>query len=55
MVECCAVQRRIGAADPALSVGANMHLSSMGFMVEHWKRQWALGLPWTFELTEQPG
>ncbi|WP_158889683.1 acyl-CoA dehydrogenase family protein [Amycolatopsis anabasis] len=38
LVECCAVQRRIGAADPALSIGANMHLFSLGFMVEHWIR-----------------
>ncbi|WP_424186633.1 acyl-CoA dehydrogenase family protein [Actinokineospora sp. G85] len=37
LVESCAVQRRLGAADPGLSIGANMHLFSMGYMVEHWK------------------
>ncbi|MEX5634489.1 acyl-CoA dehydrogenase family protein [Parafrankia sp. FMc2] len=38
LVECCAVQRRLGAADAGLSVGMNMHLFSMGYMVEHWNR-----------------
>ncbi|RJO70174.1 acyl-CoA dehydrogenase [Nocardia panacis] len=38
LVECCAIQRRLGAADPGLSIGVNMHIFSMGFMVEHWKR-----------------
>lgn len=38
LLECCAVQRRVGAADPALSIGMNMHLFSMGYMVEHWLR-----------------
>ncbi|WP_052168643.1 acyl-CoA dehydrogenase family protein [Actinoalloteichus spitiensis] len=38
LAECCAVQRAVGAADPALAVGANMHLFSLGFMVEHWRR-----------------
>ncbi|MEU4806502.1 acyl-CoA dehydrogenase family protein [Actinosynnema sp. NPDC023587] len=38
LTECCAVQRRIGAVDPALAIGLNMHLFSMGYMVEHWLR-----------------
>lgn len=38
LVECCAIQRRIGAADPALAIGANMHLFSVGFVAEHWFR-----------------
>ena len=38
LVECCAVQRRIGAADPALAIAVNMHLFSVGVIVEHWHR-----------------
>src|SRR4029453_6940246 len=38
VLECCAVQRRIGAADPALAVAVNMHLFSVGVIVEHWLR-----------------
>ncbi|MBQ1082434.1 MULTISPECIES: acyl-CoA dehydrogenase family protein [unclassified Nocardiopsis] len=36
--ECCAVQRRIGAADPALAIATSMHLFSVGVVVEHWNR-----------------
>jgi alkylation response protein AidB-like acyl-CoA dehydrogenase len=36
--ECCAVQRRLAAADPALAIGLNMHLFTLGVMVEHWRR-----------------
>ena len=38
VLECCAIQRRIGAADPALAVAVNMHLFSVGVIVEHWLR-----------------
>ncbi|MGW6015207.1 acyl-CoA dehydrogenase family protein [Streptomyces sp. NPDC055210] len=37
--ECCALQRRIGAADPALAIAVNMHLFSVGVLVEHWRRE----------------
>lgn len=39
LLECCALQRRLGAADPALAVAVNMHLFSVGLMVEHWRRR----------------
>lgn len=38
LVECCALQRRLGAADPALAIAVNMHLFSVGVVVEHWQR-----------------
>src|SRR5438445_192126 len=38
-LECCAVQRRLAAADPALALALNMHLFSMGVMVAHWRRE----------------
>lgn len=37
--DCCAVQRLIATADPGLAVGLNMHLFSVGLMVEHWRRR----------------
>lgn len=46
VVDCCALQRRLGALDPALAVAVNMHLFSVGVVVEHWRREqdasWAL-------------
>lgn len=46
MLECCAVQQRLGAADPAVAIGLNMHLFSVGVLHEHWKihqdRSWVL-------------
>ncbi|OKI09452.1 hypothetical protein A6A06_01745 [Streptomyces sp. CB02923] len=39
LTECCALQRRIGAADPALAVAVNMHLFSVGVVVENWHRE----------------
>lgn len=46
LLECCSVQRTLGSADPALAVALNMHLFSVGMMVEHWRRErdtsWAL-------------
>lgn len=36
--ECCALQRRLGGADPALAIALNMHLFSVGVLVEHWRR-----------------
>ncbi|OKI02559.1 hypothetical protein A6A06_16215 [Streptomyces sp. CB02923] len=39
LVRCCAMQRALGAADPALAVAVNMHLFSVGLMVEHWQRR----------------
>jgi alkylation response protein AidB-like acyl-CoA dehydrogenase len=38
-LECCAVQRRLAAADPGVAVALNMHLFSVGVMVAHWRRQ----------------
>ncbi|MBR8740608.1 acyl-CoA dehydrogenase family protein [Nocardiopsis sp. MG754419] len=35
IAECCAVQRRIGEADPALAIATTMHLFSVGVVVEH--------------------
>ncbi|WP_203908779.1 acyl-CoA dehydrogenase family protein [Rhizocola hellebori] len=39
LAQCCAAQRALGAADPALAIALNMHLFSVGLMVEHWKRR----------------
>lgn len=39
LAECCAVQRLIAMADPGLAVAVNMHLFSVGLMVEHWRRR----------------
>ncbi|SCG53949.1 acyl-CoA dehydrogenase family protein [Micromonospora halophytica] len=39
LLRCCALQRALGAADPALAVAVNMHLFSVGLMVEHWRRR----------------
>lgn len=38
LLECAAVQRRLGMADPALAIAVNMHLFSLGMAVEHWLR-----------------
>jgi alkylation response protein AidB-like acyl-CoA dehydrogenase len=38
-LECCAVQRRLAAADPALAVALEMHLFSVGVMTAHWRRE----------------
>lgn len=38
LLECAAAQRRLAAADPGLAIGVNMHLFSVGVMVEHWRR-----------------
>ncbi|MBQ1026026.1 acyl-CoA dehydrogenase family protein [Micromonospora sp. C95] len=37
--ECCAGQLRLATADPALAIAVNMHLFSVGLMVEHWRRR----------------
>ena len=39
LLTCCALQRALGAADPGLAVAVNMHLFSVGLMVEHWRRR----------------
>ncbi|MBT0770040.1 acyl-CoA/acyl-ACP dehydrogenase [Kineosporia sp. J2-2] len=39
VLRCCAAQRRLAAADPALAVAVNMHLFSTGLMVEQWRRR----------------
>jgi alkylation response protein AidB-like acyl-CoA dehydrogenase len=45
LLACAAVQRRLAMADPALAIGVNMHLFSVGMAVEHWRRhQDACGL-----------
>jgi alkylation response protein AidB-like acyl-CoA dehydrogenase len=37
--ECCATQRRLGAADPGLAIAGTMHLGSVGVWAEHYSRQ----------------
>ncbi|MEV4625693.1 acyl-CoA dehydrogenase family protein [Micromonospora sp. NPDC049523] len=39
LIRCCAAQRALAASDPALAIGVNMHLFSVGLMVEHWRRR----------------
>ncbi|MGQ0841390.1 acyl-CoA dehydrogenase family protein [Actinokineospora sp.] len=39
LVKCCALQRALAASDPGLAVAVNMHLFSVGLMVEHWRRR----------------
>jgi alkylation response protein AidB-like acyl-CoA dehydrogenase len=39
LAQCCALQRALGGADPALAIALNMHLFSVGLMVEHWRRR----------------
>ncbi len=39
LVECCAVQRALGCADPGLAIAVNMHVFSVGIMVEEWRRK----------------
>ncbi|MEU4559559.1 acyl-CoA dehydrogenase family protein [Actinoplanes sp. NPDC023936] len=39
LLECCAAQLRLATADPALAIAVNMHLFSVGLMVEHWRRR----------------
>lgn len=39
LLDCCAAQRELAAADPGLAIAANMHLFSVGLMVEHWRRR----------------
>ncbi|MFD9477509.1 MULTISPECIES: acyl-CoA dehydrogenase family protein [Streptomyces] len=39
LLECCAVQRKLASADPGLAIATNMHLFSVGVMVEHWRRK----------------
>jgi alkylation response protein AidB-like acyl-CoA dehydrogenase len=46
LLECCAVQRKLGGADPALAIAATMHLGSVGVWVEHYRRQ--LDMTWVF-------
>ncbi|GHJ16146.1 acyl-CoA dehydrogenase family protein [Micromonospora sp. AKA38] len=38
LVECCATQRLLGSADPGLAIAVNMHVFSVGIMVEEWRR-----------------
>ncbi|MEH2500346.1 alkylation response protein AidB-like acyl-CoA dehydrogenase [Bradyrhizobium sp. AZCC 1678] len=38
MVECCAIQMRLGAANAGLAIGLNMHLFTVGVLLEHWRR-----------------
>jgi alkylation response protein AidB-like acyl-CoA dehydrogenase len=38
VLESCAVQRALGAADPGLAIALTMHISSVGLMAEHWRR-----------------
>ena len=46
LLECCAVQRKLGAADPALAIAGSMHLGSVGVWVEHYRRR--PNLSWAF-------
>jgi alkylation response protein AidB-like acyl-CoA dehydrogenase len=37
LVECCAVQRKLGGADPGLAIAGSMHLGSVGVWNEHYR------------------
>jgi alkylation response protein AidB-like acyl-CoA dehydrogenase len=39
LVQCAALQRALAASDPGLAIAVNMHLFSVGLMVEHWRRR----------------
>lgn len=39
LAECCAAQRALASADPGLAIALNMHLFTVGLMVEHWRRR----------------
>jgi alkylation response protein AidB-like acyl-CoA dehydrogenase len=39
LLECAALQRRIALADAGLAIALNMHLFSVGVIVEHWRRE----------------
>lgn len=39
LLECCAVQRKLGGADPGLSIACTMHLGSVGVWNEHYAKQ----------------
>src|ERR1700728_1517993 len=39
LLECCATQRRLGGADPGLSIACSMHLGSVGVWAEHYAHQ----------------
>lgn len=36
VTQCCALQRLLARADPGLAIALNMHLFSVGMIVEHW-------------------
>jgi len=38
LLECCAVQRKLGGADPGLSIACTMHLGSVGVWNEHYAK-----------------
>jgi alkylation response protein AidB-like acyl-CoA dehydrogenase len=46
MTQCCAIQLDLGAADAGLAIALNMHLFTVGVVLEHWLRNrdlsWAL-------------
>jgi alkylation response protein AidB-like acyl-CoA dehydrogenase len=46
LTECCATQRRLGAADPGLAIAGTMHLGSVGVWVEHYLT--AQDMTWVF-------
>jgi alkylation response protein AidB-like acyl-CoA dehydrogenase len=39
LTECCATQRRLGAADPGLAIAGTMHLGSIGVWAEHYRNK----------------
>jgi alkylation response protein AidB-like acyl-CoA dehydrogenase len=39
LLRCAALQRALAARDPGLAIAVNMHLFSVGLMVEHWRRR----------------
>ena len=39
LLECAAIQRQLGMADPALAIALNMHLFSVGMTTHHWQRR----------------
>lgn len=38
LIECCAAQKALAGVDGGLAVGLNMHLFTIGMLVEHWHR-----------------
>jgi alkylation response protein AidB-like acyl-CoA dehydrogenase len=46
LLECCAVQRKLGGADPGLAIAGSMHLGSVGVWCEHYRDHFDMS--WVF-------